>query len=177
MKSWLISLFTLLTFSTAYANTNIRLSPLSPLAGVIDVEVDFKISEAWSFGPQMSILSTDDGNYDVTGYKLGARANYFFNGSVFTQGWYFGPSVSIISVNVKENLATSNYEGDATGIGFVGMFGYQWMWESFNINLGGGPSFVSVNEITIKDNAGNKKKYDGFSGAGLAIEFMLGWKF
>ena len=167
----------LLGVNFAQANTNIRFSPLSPLVGVIDVEVDFKVSEAWSVGPQLSILSTEDGNYDVSGYKVGVRANYFFSGSVFTQGWYFGPSVSVISVNVKENIAISNYEGDAKGINFNALFGYQWMWESFNINLGGGPSYVSLGKIRTKDNSGNTESYDGFSGVGLAIEFMLGWKF
>lgn len=177
MKSWLISIFTLLTLTSAFAETNIRLSPLSPLAGVIDVEVDFKVSEAWSFGPQLSILNTFNGGYDISGYKVGARANYFFSGAVFTQGWYFGPSISVLSVNVKDNRDILKYEGDASGINFNALFGYQWMWESFNINLGGGPSYFSLGEIKTKDNSGNTENYDGFSGVGLALEFMLGWKF
>lgn len=177
MKKFLAVIITFMALNNAQAETNIRVSPLSVLVGVIDVEVDFKIADAWTLGPQLSLVSRTDGTYDVSGYKVGVRGNYWFNGAALSQGWYFGPSVSLVSINVKDSSPSSSLEGDATALGLVGIFGYQWMWESFNINLGAGPALISIDDVTITDSSGNKTKYDANGGVNLAIEFNLGWKF
>jgi hypothetical protein len=163
--------------TTVKADVNLRIDPLAPLVGMVGIELDFPISKSWTLGPQLRFLSREDSDFDVTGYGLGLRANYWFNRPVFTQGWYFGPSINFVSVNVKDDSGASTLEGDANGLGLTAIFGYQWMWDSFNINLGLGPSFVTVNKITIKDKSGNRDHYNGFSGVNLALEFTLGWKF
>lgn len=162
---------------TAQAEINVRVSPLGLLTGYLGAEVDIPVSSAWTLGPELKFLSTSDGDYDVTGYSLGIRGNYWFNGSVFTQGWYFGPLLQMIGVKVEDDSGTTNLKGDATGVGATGFFGYQWMWQTFNINLGAGPALYTVNKVTVKDSNGNRETYSGYSGLGLALEFTLGWKF
>jgi hypothetical protein len=69
--------------------------------------------------------------------------------------------------------------GEANGFALTALFGYQWVWEKFNINLGLGPVLYTLSEIKLKDKSGNiEEEYDdSYAGAGMAIEFNVGWKF
>jgi hypothetical protein len=170
-------LFTFGCVSLVNADVNVRLDPIGPLIGQYGVDVDFPISSAWTLGPSLKYLNREDGDFDVSGYSVGVRGNYWFNGEVLTQGWYFGPLLQYIGVSVEDNSDGSDLEGSANGAGLTAFFGYQWMWESFNINLGAGPALYTVNDIEVDDGDGNKEEYRGYSGVGLALEFSLGWKF
>lgn len=161
----------------AQAQVNVRVDALGPLIGSYGVEVDIPISSAWTIGPSVRILSRSDGNFDVSGYGAGVRANYWLKGAVFTEGWYVGPLVQFIKVEVEDTSSGSSLEGDATGANITGFFGYQWMWEQFNLNFGAGPSYYTVNDITVKDGDGNRRNYGSFTGIGIGLEFNLGWKF
>lgn len=178
MAKFFIALFLVIGFSpVSKADVNVRVDPLSALIGLFSVDVDIPISQAWTLGPTARFMDRTDGDFDVSAYGFGVRANYWFEDAVFTQGWYFGPSVQYVSVSVEDNESTTNLKGDATGVALIGIFGYQWMWESFNINLGIGPAYYSISKITAKDNQGNSDEYKGYNGAGLSLEFSLGWKF
>ncbi len=178
MKKFILVLFSLGFLSVASADVNVRLDPLGPLVGSYGVDVDFPVSSSWTLGPALRYLHRKDGDFDVSGYGLGIRGNYWFNGNVFTQGWYFGPLLQYIGVSVEDKHDDYDLEGSANGAGLTAFFGYQWMWESFNINLGAGPALYTVNNVKVEDkDADEKRNYRGYSGAGLALEFTLGWKF
>ena len=163
--------------TTARAETNLRISPLSLLLGLVGAEADFGISENWTLGPTFYYLNRSSDDFDVSATSLGIRGNYYFDRAVFTQGWYIGPSVSFLSVKVKDNSGTFNDSASASGTALTGIFGYQWTWESFNINLGAGPVAYSLGKIRVKDSNGNEDTYSTYSNVGLSIEFNLGWKF
>ena len=64
---------------------------------------------------------------------------------------------------------------DARGIGGIG--GYGWFWDHFNMMLGAGLSAVLGDaNVNFTDSAGNKTSVS-VPGAGLALEFDMGWKF
>ena len=179
-----LSLFIFLFTSFAYiksaqSQVNVRVDPLRTLTGVPSVDVDFAVSSAWSLGPTFSYLNKTIDDFEATAYNLGIRGNYYFNGSVFTQGWYFGPSLSYLSVKVTDkNQVFGDLEGSASGLAFTALGGYQWMWDHFNINLGLGPVFYTLGDVTVKNSDNSyKEDFSGFSGAGIALEFTLGWKF
>ncbi|HXH29444.1 MAG TPA: hypothetical protein VNJ01_01405 [Bacteriovoracaceae bacterium] len=168
----------LLLSTGAWAETNVRVSPLGLLIGSADVEVDFKISPSVTLGPTFQFLSLDSEGFDVSAYSVGIRSNIFLNGEVFKSGWYVGPVAKYINVKVEDtDNSSSNLEGSASGLMVAVILGYQWMWESFNINLGVGPGHSFIDEIRVTDNAGYDETYEGSGGFVLPIEFMLGWKF
>ena len=178
MKSkFLIIILTFGFMSISQAEVNVRVDPISPLVGTFGVEVDFPISTAWTIGPALRYINRTDGDFDVSGYGIGLRGNYWFNGSVLTQGWYFGPLLQFIGAKVEDTTDGSKLEGSASGAGVTAFFGYQWMWEQFNINLGAGPSFYSLNTIKVDDGEGNSRNYNGYNSIGIGLEFSLGWKF
>ncbi len=173
-----LGLFLLLT-SFASAAVNFRFSPLAIASGTANLELDFELAKSWSLGPSISYLSHEDNDYDVTGYSIGIRGNYYFGRDVFTQGWYLGPSLHYASVEVEENtIFWGTLSGKATGFALGVMAGYQWIWESFNMMLGGGPVYYTIDSVTIESSDGTyEESYEGMDGASLALEFTLGWKF
>jgi hypothetical protein len=182
-----LSLLLLSGFSAAADGAdkyNFRFSPVGLIVGSINVNMDFKISDEWTIGPQLEYwhftLGSDDvlltSDYNITAIGGGIRANWFPNG-VYTSGLYVGPSVSYTSVK----LTTSDKYGSVTGS--VGaplvscLVGYAWFWSSFNIMLGGGLS-TSIGETQVKvtDSSGTTVSVSD-NLTGLDIEFSLGWTF
>lgn len=187
----LVALATLMLSTTALADktqylsdqrkTNIRFGPIGLLFGYLNADVDFKVGKEWTLGPSVGYLnwnlSAGSTNYSVTAYSLGARANWYWEGTAINDGWYLGPSINYVNVKVDSN----EYTATASGIGLTGIVGYNWMWESFNIMLGGGLNVTTIPgevEVTKKSTNTREKVSTGRAGgAGLALEFTLGWAF
>ena len=171
--------FLFITFS-AFAQTNVRTNPLQLLLGVWNADVDFKIHRRWTLGPTVQLIDRKIEDYEVKAYGIGIRGNYYLNGEVYKQGWYLGPSLSWLSIEVADkDTVLAPLTGKSTGFALSAIFGYQWMWEKFNINLGVGPVLYTLSEITLEDSSGTiEEDYDdSYAGAGMALEFSLGWKF
>lgn len=181
MRNFLVVALIVMFSSKAYSEVNLRVGALGVFTGNYQLTLDVPISSAWTLGPTGSIVDSKSGGYDVTGYSFGVRGNYYFNKKVFSQGWYFGPSVTFAKVEVDRDYGGSigKITGDASGVSFTGLFGYQWMWESFNINLGIGPNYVSISELKVTNEQNNyEEDYSGdYTGFGLGAEFTVGWKF
>jgi len=163
----------------AKADVNVRVDALSGLMGVANIQVDFGISTAWTLGPTFQYRNRTVDDYESTAYGIGIRENYYLNGNVFTQGWYLGPSVGYIRATVKrDDSVHGDIEGSASGIAATFLAGYQWMWESFNMNLGAGPVYYTIGNVKVENGDGTyDEEYKGYSGLGIALEFSLGWKF
>jgi hypothetical protein len=168
-----------LTFiSTAKADVNVRVDALGALAGIANLHVDFGLGNAWSLGPSVQYINQSVDDFEANATSVGVRANYFFNGKIFTQGWYLGPSINWMSVKVEDNdPSLGKLEGSANGMAFTVLGGYQWMWESFNINLGIGPVYYTLGSIKAKSDRGFSEEFSGYDGMGISSEFTLGWKF
>lgn len=168
-----------LTIKPASAEVNLRIDPLNTLIGTANVQLDFGIADTWTLGPSIRYIDRTIDDFETSAYGLGIRANYYFNRKVFTQGWYLGPSLGYASAKVKtDDGLGGDLEGTGTGVTAAVIAGYQWMWESFNINLGAGPAYTTIGDITVETDDGNyKEEFDGLSGVDIALEFTLGWKF
>jgi hypothetical protein len=179
MKKFLLALLLLPTI--ALADVNLRVSPLSFLVGGYYVELDVPVGGAWTLGPTLAFLNSRSDGFDVDGFGAGIRGNYFFAGEAFKQGWYFGPAVTYTKVRVEDNFGGSigKVEGEGSGIAFSALFGYHWFWEHFNLNLGLGPSYLTMDRIRVKNSQNNyREDYSGdYTGFGVTAEFTIGWRF
>lgn len=170
------------TIASPY-NYDFRVNPVGLISGAIDANVDFKITEDWTVGPQgiylhlnLSPSETFNSNYDITAYGFGARANWFYNGA-FKDGFYFGPSLEYLTVDLKTSDAFGPASGTASGLMASGLIGYGWFWDGFNIMLGGGyEAVLGASGITIKDSAGNQQTITA-NLSGLTYELSIGWAF
>jgi hypothetical protein len=164
-------------------NFNFRLNPVGLISGGIDANLDFKITQNWTVGPQgiylhakLSPSGIFNSDYDVTAYGFGARANWFFTGAM-KDGYYLGPSLEYLRVNIKTGDSLGPASGTASGLMASCLIGYGWFWDNVNIMLGGGYGAVlGTSSITIKDTAGNQEIITA-NLSGIALEFSLGWAF
>lgn len=153
--------------SAASSNSiNIRFAPVNLVVGMVSVEADFGIGDHLTVGPSVTSwnVSLPGTSWSATSYGL--RAKWFFDNS-FADGFYVSPVV--YSSNWSMTVLGSTAKQSTTNYGAFG--GYQWIWESFNQNLGLGYVASSETQITAID--GSKKTIP----TQLNLEYWLGWAF
>lgn len=163
---------------------NFYFNPIGLIIGAVGLGLDIKVHPQWTVGPELEfwnsrIHSTGDftGDYKVQAGGLGARANWFANGT-YTDGLYVSPALNFYSVKVTATDVFGNEAtAKATGAAARGIVGYGWFWDSFNMMLGGGLTlFLGDSKVEVTDNTGTKQDVN-LPVAALAAEFQLGWTF
>lgn len=167
---------------SAAAEMNLRTQPIGYLVPILNAELDIGVSESWTLGPTVAFLNHKYGDYQLTAGAVGIAGMYYISGKRFTDSWYINPAIQWESIKVT---TTDPYYGDLSWTGTAtvlsGIAGYQWFWESgFNITLGAGLSLSNLNKVELKDSSGTvRESYSraGYTSAGLAIDFSLGYQF
>lgn len=177
MKKILICAVLLISFS-AKAEVMVRTSPILLVAGGMNGELDYKVTENVSAGFGGLSWSAEVLDVEFSVSEVHARADYWFAGT-FKQGWYANVGYSSISMDLKTNdIFGKEYEGDISGSGVVLGLGYHWQWESFHMELGyqlANYGFDSKLELEASD--GSKEEETIPSGTSGGLEFNLGWVF
>ncbi|MBY0384866.1 hypothetical protein K2X05_06875, partial [bacterium] len=158
-------LFTVAVFlSSSYAvgapnhEYNARFGPIGLILGSINADFDFTMNDQWTLGPSLNFVSYDGDNVgtltgiDISGFAIGARGNWYYKG-VGNSSWYVAPSIHYVSVSVDATGASGPLSADATGAVFSALTGYRWWWDNFNLGLGGGLRFGSLNDVEVTDGA------------------------
>lgn len=167
---------------TGYSNErhgNFRFGPIGLLVGYIGANLDFKVGDSsWTVGPEVSYWDVDIFDVDFEATWLGVRGNYYIGRPALTTGWYIGPFVSYVKVINKDNDSSRGGEGRGEDksfrLGAIG--GYTWVWNSFNMMLGGGLQASTGEDVRTYYPDGSYKT-DDQSAAGLTGEFTIGWVF
>jgi hypothetical protein len=160
-----------------------RFMPVGLIIGAVSTELDIKIADDWTLGPQLSYwhhnFSADSGftsSFDVTAWGAGVRANWFKNGA-FNSGLYVGPSLGYANIKVTTSDSGGSRSAELSTAVAEAIVGYAWFWNSFNILLGGGvTTTLGSNDITVTKSDGSTYKVNTRI-AGPALEFSLGWTF
>lgn len=122
------------------SKVNVSIYIPSLLVGVISGDVNFKLSDKITLGPQGSYYSYGDHR----GYDIGLSMNYALSGKVFDDRiWLVNPYVSYsytdLSFDVSEDGKVKK-GGVIAGANLV----YQWMWNSgVNLRAGVGAYYSS----------------------------------
>ena len=120
---------------------NISVYIPSLLVGILSGDINFKLTDKVTLGPQLQYFSYGE---HTGGYDVGLSMNYALSGKVFDDRiWLFNPYVAY-SYN---DLSFDEYEdgkvkkaGIVTGANLV----YQWMWNSgVNLRAGVGAYYSS----------------------------------
>lgn len=158
-------------------NMNFRFSPLGLLVGILNGDLQFKMSNQWTMGPSALVwnLKVPDITLNATGAALSGM--YYFD-EVFEDSWYVSPAVGYISLTTKEKENLIDYEGNYTGLHMALGAGYIWHWESFNLSLGANWFYLLSGNISKKDAAGNPKEDSSLAGIpSVRFDFMMGFTF
>lgn len=145
---------------------NVTINPIGLFFGTYNGSIDVGISNDITLGIGGAYLSVSNYSRTKTATGVGGdlRMTYYIDGAILTDGWYLSPLIEYVSANT--------FTGSASGAGFSGLAGYQWVYHSgFNMMLGGGLSYYAFNsnigDLTIQS----------FSGFHPRVEFNLGFAF
>ncbi len=167
---------------TVYAGSsnhsmNFVFQPLPLLLGIVNFDLDFKLSKSMTLGPSLMYWDSDFLSTHIRAYSLGIRANFYPGGEALdSDGLYVGPSINYMSMKAEKN----NLSAEIKGTVFTTVAGYQWIWDSFNIMLGGGFTISNFpDKVTVKNTTSNSQEEVsvGVASTGLALEFGLGFAF
>lgn len=169
---------------------NIQIQPLPALAGLPVINGTYLINKRFAVGPEIAYLVNDssikesvkrsDSSYDreridayeVEAHMLGLRADIALDQGLDSDTFYATAMLYQLHVSVKDTVSSEKAEIDGSNL--KALIGYQWMWENFNIRLGGGYSLaLSQKAKSTMDDVDKKDLEKGYSGA--ALEFGLGW--
>lgn len=121
--------------------------------------------------------SSDIDYFDLSASSFGGRFDFAFGQSIMASTWYTSGSVHSLKVNVKDNRRFGG-EGSADIVLAKAVFGYQWMWDHFNINLAGGLGVPLVEKYKINVDSYTFTEDDiKKTATAPALEFGLGFAF
>ncbi len=158
---------------------NVRLSPVVLIVGAVDAEADIKVSDNLTVGPMITRWSVDVSGDSLGLLGYGVRANWQMNGA-FKDGFYVSPFIKRWSMDITTtDLFGNKLSGDTAFNLFGALVGYQWIWDSFNVNAGVGYGVASLDNVTLKDSYGNTDTFDAGSApiGGMVYDFSIGWAF
>lgn len=188
MRLLFLLLIFLMTVSASAASEkfmNVKFSALGSTIGLLDLDLDFAVSENWTLGP--TLLSwrreTTDPNFygplSLTISGLGLRGTYFSDGRLKT-GFYLSPIVEAISAEAKGvSLIGRSISGTTSGLVIEALAGIHWFFGVFNLSLGGGASWtLGAERIHIEGGVTSQDvKVEDRQPVALAIELMVGAAF
>ncbi len=150
-------------------DANIRLNPVGLLFGVANLGADFAVNENFTLGGNVSYWNLDVGSSEADVFGYGVRGQLFFD-EVFTDSWYAAASVSLSQARARNT--NSGNEASVDGFTISGIIGYMWIWDNFNMQLGGGVQIINLDETANSD-----IDFAGLGGTLPTIEYSLGWAF
>jgi hypothetical protein len=140
---------------------NIEWNILPTTIGYLSGSVNYKLTQDSAVG---IFGGTQFNSNDKKMYDIGLTYIYAFNGNYMSSGWLAKPFMAYGHQEYKSNPTKSSKSGIAIGT----TFSYKWMTDGgFNIQLGIGPYFSTVNYAGIDSK-------DGHQGIGLVGELSIG---
>ena len=176
------SVYTATHEDTSDKTMNLRIGVIPALIGILHIDADFGVSDSFTLGPALAYgkrkFSIGSTPVSVELGSIGARGNWYFSGNRFTQGAYLAPFLTYSRIEVIVTKSDRSLSGRANGILSGAMVGYQWVWDTFNINLGAGLQASAITDLRVKDEKTNEEYSfpTGYFG-GLAAEFSFGLMF
>jgi hypothetical protein len=139
--------------------------------GAVDPSISLFAAPSYVFGSPLFTSTTD---VSLSGFGLDAGMRYFGGGQA-PGGLWIGPYASLAFVNAH----TSNVEVKATALGFGGMIGYSWIFDSsfyLSIGAGGGYRAIMLDTTTsVSSNSTGSANSSTSSGPALNLRLALGF--
>ncbi len=171
----------------------VRVEPHWILIDEINTSFQFKFGGNFSIGPILAYMSGGSGVYSsgsVSGFifddyetiriKYGVRSTYFFSGNNESSAY-----INAVVTRADNKVEGTGFLGSGketgkfseTMLGITG--GYQWQWNRFNLNVGGGlGSYITPDNFTLTAANGSQTTRDlDFGNNALLIDIGLGLSF
>lgn len=159
-------------------NINLRWQASAAAAGMGSLSAEWRASDYFTFGPSIAYVNWRVGDVGMSGYSVGLQGTYAFD-QAFRDSWYLSPRIAYSPIRATARDKGIEYSGDVAGTTGSLIGGYQWFWDSFNMNLGVGATVNSVARLNLTDSSGNKldKASQYYTGVTPVVDFEIGYAF
>ena len=184
MKKFLINYLVgfLIFFSligTAHSKfMNLKFDTISMIIGATDVELDFYLGKI-SAGPAYYELDLELLAWKYEANLVGGHASFHFDGAD-SDGWMITGKYVKGKFKFTYTSGGVAYMAEPNVSIIYGYFGYQWMWDNFNIQLKYGQSRYDTDStltLTASNGATLNKDIGSYSGTSGSLEFRFGLAF
>jgi len=161
---------------------NFQIDPIPLLINIASVDLNFFIGEKVTIGPTLDFLYANpfflENEFDLSYYSIGVKTQYFFGESAISDSWLLSIPASYGKIKVTDKKShNKSAKLSAMGISILG--GYQWHWDTFNIQLLGGLSITNFGKASFRRDDGSEVEAElgHLRGVAPAVSFALGWSF
>ncbi len=157
---------------------NLKIDTLSMLVGATDVELDFYLGKV-SVGPAVYALDLELLSWKYEANLVGGQASFHLDGAD-SDGWMLTGKYLKGKFKFTYTSGGVAYSAEPDVSIIYGYFGYQWMWDNFNIQLKYGQSKYDTDAnltLTASDGSTLSKDLGSYSGTSASFEFRFGLAF
>ena len=157
---------------------NLKFDTISMLVGATDVEVDFYLGKI-SAGPAYYALDLELLAWKYEANMVGGQASFHFDGAD-SDGWMITGKYLKGKFKFTYTSGGVAYMAEPEVSIIYGYFGYQWMWDNFNIQLKFGQSRYDTDStltLTASNGATLNQDIGSYSGTSNSFEFRFGLAF
>jgi len=154
---------------------NIKVSLFSAL--LVEYKVADKVTLGLDFSTWNPVVDLSNNQSLASTGSLGARVYWYPKGAL-QQGSYATVFLDYASFDYYNGQSRNDQIGSGNVALFGFISGYHWVWDSFNISLGGGYGFMPGTSIDVKDKrTGAVSSVDIIGDGGLNFDFHIGFSF
>lgn len=141
MKKLLTLVVTILSLSSVFAQTEIKINPVGAIFGSPDVSVEFAVNEDVGIEPFIGVnftkLTVDNTTYKSSGFGYGAIGKYYFSPEKGIDKFYAGLYLRGGSSKFTSSSSNDNFSSTRLGLGLS--LGYKWVSrKNVVFEIGGG---------------------------------------
>lgn len=183
-KGILILVLFVSSITNAQQKNVVKANPLGLILGSYSIGYEREIAEKQSIQVDLNSTDIDISGISVSGGSAGLSYRRYFQDKDAFEGWYISPGLAYGSLEfgvegasdgtVTYNGAEVTFDGDTLDtkiFAFTFFGGYQWNWNSFTLELAGGPILANV---SFEDDLGESVSASGIDFSG---SFSIGYAF
>lgn len=148
MKKLLTLIVTVLTLTTAWSQTELKINPIGALFSSPDVSAEFGVADNIGIEPYIGAswynLTVDNTKYKSKGFGYGVNGKYYFSPEKGIDKFYAGLYLRGGSSNFKSDSSSANFTRNRLSLGLS--LGYKWVSRNnvvFEIGAGVGRKLYS----------------------------------
>ena len=170
-KISLILLLCVMAAGSTFAQSAIKLNPLSLFAATVNVAYETKISDMQTGQLGLFYSGVKVGDISYSGIGVTPEYRFYLGNGEALNGLYAGPFIRYQNLTLKSNTGVDDGKASLTSFGGGLVLGRQWMFgDVFTLDIFLGPRYTSTS-LDVESDSEGFDDLSGFFSSGLGVRF------
>ena len=170
-KISLILLLSCMAFGSTFAQSAIKLNPLSLFAATVNVAYETKLSDMQTGQLGLFYSGVSVGDVSYSGIGITPEYRFYLGNGEALDGLYAGPFVRYQNLSLKADDGVNEGKASLTSFGGGLVLGRQWMFNDvFTLDIFLGPKYSSTS-LDVESDSEEFDNLSGFFSSGLGVRF------